>query len=68
MKTTSDQFKASTRELRVGDKVSKLSGDYSFDGEVRAVVTKLSGLTRYVVEDDRGTLFIFNRLQLELKV
>lgn len=42
----------------VGDKVAKVGGDYRFDGVVVAVFRKLSGLSRIVVEDDRGTLFI----------
>ena len=45
-------------ELQVGDLVSKIQGDYRFDGWVRAVLTKRSGEVRIVVEDDRGVLFI----------
>lgn len=44
----------------IGDRVQKVGGDYQFDGEVRAIVRKRSGQTRYVVEDDHGLLFIFH--------
>lgn len=44
----------------VGSKVSKVGGDYRFDGTVVAVFTKLSSLVRYVVEDDRGVLHIYS--------
>lgn len=44
--------------MNVGDKVSKIGGDYRFDGVVVAVFAKLSGVVRIVVEDDRGLLFI----------
>lgn len=47
-----------------GDHVSKVGGDYHFDGEIRGVVTKLSGALRYVVEDDRGVLHVFCAKQL----
>lgn len=45
-------------KLLVGDRVSKVGGDYRFDGHVVAVFVKLSGAVRIVVEDDRGVLFI----------
>lgn len=45
--------------INVGDKVSKKGGDYRFDGIVVAVFKKLSGVERYVVEDDRGVLHIY---------
>jgi hypothetical protein len=48
-----------------GDKVSKVGGDYRFDGTVVSAFTKLSGARRVVVEDDRGCLHIFNETQLE---
>jgi hypothetical protein len=44
----------------VGDRVTKVGGDYRFEGEVRAVFTKRSGKVRYVVENGDGLLFIFN--------
>lgn len=46
--------------MQVGDKVEKVGGDYTFTGVVVTVFTKLSGLTRYVVEDDRGVLHIYS--------
>lgn len=48
-----------TQIINVGDKVSKKGGDYRFDGIVVAVFKKLSGVERYVVEDDRGVLHIY---------
>lgn len=49
----------------VGDKVKKVGGDYTFVGVVVARFTKLSGLIRYVVEDDRGVLHVYNDRNLE---
>lgn len=51
--------------FQVGDKVSKSGGDYRFDGVVVAAFKKLSGVDRYVVEDDRGVLFIYNEKNLK---
>lgn len=48
----------------VGSKVSKVGGDYRFDGTVVAIFAKLSGLVRYVVEDDRGVLHIYSEKNL----
>lgn len=48
-----------------GDHVRKVTGDYTFDGVVLAKFYKLSGLLRYVVEDDRGCVHIFNESQLD---
>jgi len=50
--------------IKVGHKVKKVGGDYSYEGLVVAVVVKLSGRIRYVVEDDKGMLFIFNNFFL----
>ena len=47
-----------------GYKFSKTTGDYSFDGEVVAIIKKKSGAVRYVVEDDRGLLLIMNKGQV----
>lgn len=47
-----------------GDAVEKVGGDYQFVGNVVAVFEKLSGLTRVVVENAHGLLFIFNPSQL----
>jgi len=56
-------------ELRfeVGDLVSKVGGDYKFDGVVVSVFTKLSGMTRYAVEDDRGVLHIYSFKNLKIR-
>jgi hypothetical protein len=50
----------------VGDCVSKLRGDYSFDGVVVATFNKLSGARRYVVENRDGVLHIFSGSNLGL--
>lgn len=47
-------------QFLLGQKVSKLGGDYRFDGVVVAVFEKLSKEIRYVVEDDRGCLHIYS--------
>lgn len=64
---TPDSIEPYYENLYVGDPVERVNSDYKFDGTVRAVFTKNSGLTRYVVEDDRGVLFIMNRKNLELR-
>lgn len=51
-------------QLSRGDLVSKVGGDYRFDGIVVAAFEKLSGGVRYVVEDDRGVLHIFSAKNL----
>jgi hypothetical protein len=56
----------SNTPFKLGDPVEKIGGDYTFQGEVVAVVRKKSGLVRYVVEDDRGILFIFNEKSLRM--
>jgi hypothetical protein len=50
-----------TAMVAIGTKVSKVGGDYRFDGTVVAAFTKLSGAVRYAVEDDRGVLHIYSR-------
>ena len=51
-------------KYNIGDWVKKYSG-YEFIGEVRAVFTKTTGQTRYVVEEGKsGMLHIFNEDQL----
>lgn len=47
-----------------GTAVSKVGGDYRFDGVVVSVFQKLSGMIRYVVEDDRGVLHIYSEKNL----
>lgn len=48
-----------------GDQVSKVGGDYTFEGVVVSVFAKLSGRVRYVVEDDRGCLHVYSEKNLE---
>jgi len=47
-----------------GDRVTKITGDYAFDGTVQGVTRKRNGAIRYDVEDDRGTLHIFSASNL----
>ena len=56
----------SERWFRVGARVIKDSGDYTFEGVVVARFPKRSGKVRYVVEDARGLLFIFSPAQIRL--
>lgn len=55
----------SNNDINVGDKVKRVNSDYEFIGTVVSVFYKLSGTTRYVVEDDRGVLFIWRRDNME---
>ena len=52
--------------FKVGDKVEKVGGDYTFVGVVVAVFEKLSGVIRLVVEDDRGVLHVYSEKILRL--
>jgi len=52
--------------MKIGDKVEKIGGDYTFIGTVVAYFAKLSGKIRVVVEDDRGCLHIFSEVQLRI--
>ncbi len=52
--------------MKVGDEVEKVGGDYSFSGWIVSKFTKRTGATRFVVEDSRGLLFIFNETNLQL--
>lgn len=54
-------------QFAVGDYVSKVGGDYTFDGVVVAVFKKLSGAIRLVVEDDRGVLHVYSEKNLKLR-
>lgn len=49
----------------IGDLVQRRGSDYKFPGTVVSVFRKLSGEVRYVVEDDRGTLFVQSDKSLE---
>jgi len=53
-------------KINEGDRVTKITGDYSFDGTVDAVFAKQDGKTRLVVEDDRGALHIYSESNLRL--
>jgi hypothetical protein len=47
-------------DVAVGQRVTKISGDYRFRGWVVASFEKRNGFRRYVVENDDGILHIFN--------
>jgi len=47
-------------DLEVWNTVEKVGGDYTFVGVIIAKFAKLSGATRYVVEDDRGVLHVYS--------
>jgi thymidylate synthase len=51
-------------KLQVNQAVTKVTGDYEFDGTVRSVFSKSGGQERYVVEDDRGALHIYSEQNL----
>lgn len=51
--------------FKTGDSVSKVGGDYRFDGIIRSVFKKGSGVIRLVVEDDRGILHIYSEKNLK---
>jgi len=44
--------------IRIGDRVVKDGGDYTFEGTVVSIFHKKSGVVRYVVEGDTGILLI----------
>ena len=48
-----------------GDYVSKVGGDYKFDGRIVSIFPKLSGAIRVVVEDDRGVLHVYSEKNLK---
>lgn len=51
-------------DFTVGDKVEKVGGDYTFVGVIVAAFFKLSGVQRFVVEDDRGVLHVYSAKNL----
>lgn len=53
------------QDIVVGQRVERIGSDYVFIGTVVSVFKKISGAVRYVVEDDRGVLFIWNRTNME---
>lgn len=54
------------QELYTGDRVAKVTGDYSFEGEIVSRFDKIDGKERFVVEDDRGALHIYSESNLRL--
>lgn len=54
-------------QFKIGDKVEKVGGDYTFVGIVVSVFQKLSGAVRFVVEDDRGVLHVYSEKNLRMK-
>ena len=65
-KQENNRLKAKMGDIGIGDKVRRVNSDYEFVGTVVSVFTKTTGLVRYVVEDERGVLFIWNRKNMEL--
>jgi len=54
-------------KYKVGTRVRKVTGDYSFNGVVIAIFLKLNETNvRVVVENPEGILHIFSPLQLEI--
>lgn len=52
--------------ISVGDTVERVGSDYTFVGTVVSKFNKLSGEVRYVVEDDRGILFIWSEKNMRV--
>jgi hypothetical protein len=50
----------------LNDKVEKIGGDYIFKGVIVSKFKKLSGVERFVVEDDRGVLHVYSEKNLKL--
>lgn len=63
IRLTLGDVRRARRQFAIGTAVGKIGGDYRFDGHIRAIVVKSSGAVRYVVEDDRGILFIWRHDQ-----
>jgi transcription elongation factor len=61
------EYASKSEEIKFGDKVKKVTGDYKFSGTVVSVFQKLSGQTRYVVENNDGILHIFSAANLRIK-
>jgi hypothetical protein len=51
--------------IEIGDKVEKVTGDYKFKGTVVSKFQKLSGVVRFVVENEDGILHIFSQTNLK---
>ena len=52
--------------FRLGDYVTKNTGDYTTEGWIMASITKKSGATRYVIETPQGMLLVLNENQITL--
>lgn len=52
------------QEFNIGDRVYKITGDYSFSGIIISKFRKVSGKVRYVVENSDGILHIFSASNL----
>lgn len=52
--------------IKIGDTVKRVNSDYVFIGTIVSIFQKTTGQTRYVVEDDRGVLFIWRRENFEV--
>lgn len=55
----------SDRDLKVGHRVEKVTGDYVFEGWIVSKFNKRDGLIRFVVENDDGILHIFSEKNLQ---
>lgn len=56
-------------KFQAGDRVKKITGEYSFTGTVVAAFVTLSGAERYVVEhQEHHMLHIFNEKNLDYSV
>lgn len=60
-----EEPKIVTKAFDRGDYVSKVGGDYKFDGRIVSIFPKLSGAIRVVVEDDRGVLHVYSEKNLK---
>lgn len=60
-----EEPKPITKSFESGDYVSKVGGDYKFDGRIVSIFPKLSGAIRIVVEDDRGVLHVYSEKNLK---
>lgn len=58
-----------TRPMMIGpfpdERVTKTGGDYDFEGDIRSIFTKRSGIVRVVVENDDRILHIFSPQNLK---
>lgn len=50
-----------------GAAVRVTAGDYAYDGWIVCIFKKRSGVTRCIVEDENGRLFIHNMTQVSTR-